>query len=75
VVAKCETSARVHGGNRFHVHESVAVEFAQRLASAWSHEGRSRTEPDVDVGPLIDEKQLAKVEELVADAAARGARC
>jgi succinate-semialdehyde dehydrogenase/glutarate-semialdehyde dehydrogenase len=32
------------------------------------------TEPDTDVGPLIDEDQRTKVAELVADAAARGAR-
>src|SRR5579884_741667 len=32
------------------------------------------TEPDVDVGPLIDGKQREKVEELVQDAVSRGAR-
>jgi succinate-semialdehyde dehydrogenase/glutarate-semialdehyde dehydrogenase len=32
------------------------------------------TEPDVDVGPLIDDKQRAKVAELVDDAVRRGAR-
>ncbi len=60
--------------NRFHVHESVAEEFARRLAERMGvlKVGRG-TEPDVDVGPLIDEDQRAKVTELVGDAVARGA--
>ena len=33
------------------------------------------TEPGVDVGPLIDADQRAKVEALVADAIAKGGRC
>jgi succinate-semialdehyde dehydrogenase/glutarate-semialdehyde dehydrogenase len=61
--------------NRFHVHESVAEEFARRLAARMGAMKVGRgTEPDVDVGPLIDDDQRSKVEELVADAAARGAR-
>jgi succinate-semialdehyde dehydrogenase/glutarate-semialdehyde dehydrogenase len=61
--------------NRFHVHESVAEEFARRLAERLGAMKVGRgTEPDVDVGPLINEEQRTKVEELVADAAARGAR-
>jgi succinate-semialdehyde dehydrogenase / glutarate-semialdehyde dehydrogenase len=61
--------------NRFHVHESVAEEFARRLAERMGalRIGRG-TEPDVDVGPLIDSAQRAKVAELVDDALARGAR-
>jgi succinate-semialdehyde dehydrogenase / glutarate-semialdehyde dehydrogenase len=61
--------------NRFHVHESVAEEFARRLAERMEalKVGRG-TEPDTDVGPLIDENQRTKVAELVADAADRGAR-
>jgi succinate-semialdehyde dehydrogenase / glutarate-semialdehyde dehydrogenase len=61
--------------NRFHVHESVAEEFARRLAERMEalKVGRG-TEPDTDVGPLIDEDQRTKVAELVADAADRGAR-
>jgi succinate-semialdehyde dehydrogenase/glutarate-semialdehyde dehydrogenase len=61
--------------NRFHVHESVAGEFARRLAERMGalRVGRG-TEPDVDVGPLIDEDQRAKVTELVDDAVDRGAR-
>ena len=61
--------------NRFHVHESLAPEFSRRLAARMAalKVGRG-TEPDVDVGPLIDEAQRAKVTELVEDAVARGAR-
>jgi succinate-semialdehyde dehydrogenase / glutarate-semialdehyde dehydrogenase len=61
--------------NRFHVHESVADEFARRLAERMGAMKVGRgTEQGVDVGPLIDENQRAKVEELVADAVASGAR-
>jgi succinate-semialdehyde dehydrogenase/glutarate-semialdehyde dehydrogenase len=60
--------------NRFHVHESVAQEFASRLAARMGELKVGRgTEPDVDVGPLIDSAQREKVSELVDDAVARGA--
>jgi succinate-semialdehyde dehydrogenase/glutarate-semialdehyde dehydrogenase len=61
--------------NRFHVHESVAAEFARRLTERMGtlRVGRG-TEPDTDVGPLIDEAQREKVEELVTDAVERGAK-
>jgi succinate-semialdehyde dehydrogenase / glutarate-semialdehyde dehydrogenase len=61
--------------NRFHVHESLAGEFARRLAERMGalQVGRG-TDPGTDVGPLIDEAQRTKVAELVADAAERGAR-
>jgi succinate-semialdehyde dehydrogenase/glutarate-semialdehyde dehydrogenase len=61
--------------NRFHVHESLAEEFGRRLAERIGalKVGRG-TEPDVDVGPLIDESQRSKVGELVGDAVGRGAR-
>src|SRR6202050_1004711 len=61
--------------NRFHVHESVADDFAARLAARMGalKVGRG-TEPGVDVGPLIDEAQREKVTELVDDAVGRGAR-
>jgi succinate-semialdehyde dehydrogenase/glutarate-semialdehyde dehydrogenase len=61
--------------NRFHVHESVAEEFARRLAERMGKLKVGRgTEPDIDVGPLINEEQRTKVKELVDDAASRGAR-
>jgi succinate-semialdehyde dehydrogenase/glutarate-semialdehyde dehydrogenase len=61
--------------NRFHVAAPLADEFAARLAERMGALRLGRgTEPDVDVGPLIDEAQRAKVAELVGDARARGAR-
>ncbi len=61
--------------NRFHVAEPVAAEFAARLAERMGalKVGRG-TLADTDVGPLIDERQRGKVEELVGDAVERGAR-
>jgi succinate-semialdehyde dehydrogenase / glutarate-semialdehyde dehydrogenase len=61
--------------NRFHVHESLAEEFARRLAARMGalRVGRG-TEPDTDVGPLIDERQRTIVTELVSDAVDRGAK-
>jgi succinate-semialdehyde dehydrogenase/glutarate-semialdehyde dehydrogenase len=61
--------------NRFHVHESVAQEFARRLAERMGAMKVGRgSEPATEVGPLIDAKQRAKVAELVDDAVGRGAR-
>jgi succinate-semialdehyde dehydrogenase / glutarate-semialdehyde dehydrogenase len=61
--------------NRFHVHESVADEFAARLAQRMGamQVGRG-TEDGVQVGPLIDEDQRSKVAELVDDAVGKGAK-
>ncbi|MBA2523202.1 MAG: NAD-dependent succinate-semialdehyde dehydrogenase [Solirubrobacterales bacterium] len=60
--------------NRFHVHESVAEEFASKLAEKMGalEVGRG-TDEDTDVGPLIDEDQRSKVAELVDDAVDKGA--
>jgi succinate-semialdehyde dehydrogenase / glutarate-semialdehyde dehydrogenase len=61
--------------NRFHVHEAVAGDFAERLAQRMGALKIGRgTEPDVKVGPLIDDDQRAKVAELVDDAVGKGAR-
>jgi succinate-semialdehyde dehydrogenase/glutarate-semialdehyde dehydrogenase len=61
--------------NRFLVHESVAGEFAERLAE------RVRAMPvgpgideGVVIGPLIDAEAVEKVSDLVADAVQRGAK-
>ncbi|MFG1624168.1 NAD-dependent succinate-semialdehyde dehydrogenase [Kribbella sp. NPDC049227] len=61
--------------NRFLVHESVADEFAGRLANRMAslHVGRG-TEPGVQVGPLIDEPAQDKVSELVQEAVDGGAK-
>jgi succinate-semialdehyde dehydrogenase / glutarate-semialdehyde dehydrogenase len=61
--------------NRFHVAAPVATEFAERLADRMGQLKIGRgTEPDVKVGPLIDDKQRSKVAELVDDAVAKGAK-
>jgi succinate-semialdehyde dehydrogenase / glutarate-semialdehyde dehydrogenase len=61
--------------NRFHVHESLAEEFARRMAERMGALKLGRgTDPGVDVGPLIDSAQRAKVTELVSDAVQRGAQ-
>ena len=61
--------------NRFHVAESVSGEFAEKLAERLGSMKVGRgTEPDVEVGPLIDGNQREKVAHLVEDAVDRGAR-
>ena len=61
--------------NRFHVAESVADDFASRLADRMGSLKVGRgTEEGVDVGPLIDDDQRSKVAELVEDAVGKGAR-
>ena len=61
--------------NRFHVAEAIAGEFAEKLAARLGAMTIGRgTEDGVEVGPLIDEDQLAKVAELVEDAVSKGAR-
>ena len=61
--------------NRFLVHESVVDEFGARLAARLGAMKIGRgTEPDVEVGPLIEAKAREKVAELVEDARDRGAR-
>ncbi|HEX4777532.1 MAG TPA: NAD-dependent succinate-semialdehyde dehydrogenase [Acidimicrobiia bacterium] len=61
--------------NRFLVHESVADDFAARLATRLRAMKVGRgTEPGVEVGPLIEAKARDKVEGLVDDARARGAK-
>ncbi|HXS45346.1 MAG TPA: NAD-dependent succinate-semialdehyde dehydrogenase [Solirubrobacteraceae bacterium] len=60
--------------NRFHVAGDVAGDFARRLATRMSEMKVGRgTDPDVKVGPLIDDDQRGKVAELVDDARSKGA--
>jgi succinate-semialdehyde dehydrogenase/glutarate-semialdehyde dehydrogenase len=61
--------------NRMIVHESVAAEFAERLAKRMSllRTGRG-TDEGADIGPLIDRASREKVHELVIDAVSRGGR-
>ncbi len=61
--------------NRFIVHSAVADEFARRVTERVSQMRVGRgTEDGVQIGPLIDEKAVAKADDLVTDAVARGAR-
>jgi succinate-semialdehyde dehydrogenase/glutarate-semialdehyde dehydrogenase len=60
--------------NRFHVAGSVLDEFASKLADKMRALKLGRgVQDDVDVGPLIDDNQRAKVSDLVQDAIGRGA--
>jgi succinate-semialdehyde dehydrogenase/glutarate-semialdehyde dehydrogenase len=60
--------------NRFIVHESLAEEFAKRITKRVSGFKMGRgTEEGVTIGPLIDNKAVAKADELVQDAITRGA--
>jgi succinate-semialdehyde dehydrogenase/glutarate-semialdehyde dehydrogenase len=61
--------------NRFHVAGAVASEFAEKLAARMGEMKVGRgTDPDVKVGPLIDDTQRNKVADLVDDARGRGAK-
>ncbi len=61
--------------NRFHVAAPVAEQFAERMAEKMGSMKVGRgTEDGVEVGPLIDDKQRTKVQELVDNAVGHGAR-
>jgi succinate-semialdehyde dehydrogenase/glutarate-semialdehyde dehydrogenase len=61
--------------NRLYVHSGVYDEFAARLVKAAAAlKVGGAFEPGVEQGPLISYKALLKVEALVEDAVARGAR-
>jgi succinate-semialdehyde dehydrogenase/glutarate-semialdehyde dehydrogenase len=75
VIAKMRNNGEAcTAANRFHVHESVAAQFAERLAARLSAmKVGNGLDDGVQVGPLIDGTQRAKVEELVTDATGKGA--
>jgi succinate-semialdehyde dehydrogenase/glutarate-semialdehyde dehydrogenase len=61
--------------NRFYVHASVADEFGRRLADRMAAlRVGPGTDPDTEVGPLVNEDAAAKVEQLVSGAVDDGAR-
>jgi succinate-semialdehyde dehydrogenase/glutarate-semialdehyde dehydrogenase len=61
--------------NRFYVAEPLVEQFAQGMAERMGAMNVGRgTEDGVQVGPLIDEDQLSKVDDLVQDALQKGAR-
>jgi succinate-semialdehyde dehydrogenase / glutarate-semialdehyde dehydrogenase len=60
--------------NRFYVEESVAPEFSRRLAERMaSLKVGPGVEEDTQVGPLVNEDSLSKVDELVTAAVSEGA--
>jgi succinate-semialdehyde dehydrogenase/glutarate-semialdehyde dehydrogenase len=61
--------------NRFYVHESIYDAFVDKLAAGTAKiKVGNGFEQGVTQGPLIDDQALAKVEEHVADAVAKGAK-
>lgn len=60
--------------NRFYIHADIYEAFTQKLQAAIAglNVGNG-CEPDVHIGPLINQAAVEKVEKLVADAVARGA--
>lgn len=61
--------------NRFLVHESIAEEFSQKLADRFSalNIGNGLS-PETEIGPLVEEKALNSVAELVETAVSQGAK-
>lgn len=61
--------------NRFLVHESIAEEFSQKLADRFStlNIGNGLS-PETEIGPLVEEKALNSVAELVETAVYQGAK-
>ncbi|WP_375477053.1 NAD-dependent succinate-semialdehyde dehydrogenase [uncultured Jatrophihabitans sp.] len=61
--------------NRFHVHRSVAEEFTDKLVERMTGlRLGDGTDPDTDLGPLIDSRQRSRVAQLVDEGVAAGAR-
>ena len=78
--ARCASKFRNAGqtgvcANRLYVQDGVYDRFAEKLQQAVSklHIGDG-LDNGVTIGPLIDEKAVAKVEEHIADAPEKGAR-
>lgn len=75
IKAKFSTSGQdCLGANRFFVERPVYDEFCRRFAQRTASLGVGSGLDDPDIGPLMNEKAIAKQEEHVADALARGAR-
>lgn len=61
--------------NRIYVHESIFDAFARRLSEKVAElRVGNGLDPDVQIGPLVDDQGLAKVKAHVEDAVAKGAR-
>lgn len=60
--------------NRIFVHENVYEEFSEKLSKAVNaYKVGDGTNPEVNIGPLIEEKAIKSVEAIVEDAIAGGA--
>ena len=75
IKAKFATSGQdCLAANRFLIERPAYAEFCRRFAEATAALTVGSGEDDPDIGPLINEKAVAKQEAQVADALARGAR-
>lgn len=75
IKAKFATSGQdCLGANRFFVEKIVYDEFCSRFSQRAAELTVGQGLDDPDIGPLMNEKAVAKQEEHVADALARGAR-
>jgi len=75
VKAKFATSGQdCLGANRFYIERPVYEDFCQRFAERTAALSIGPGLDDPDIGPLMNEKAVAKQEEQVADARAEGAR-
>ncbi|MGU3575130.1 NAD-dependent succinate-semialdehyde dehydrogenase [Brucellaceae bacterium C25G] len=62
--------------NRIYVHRSIATPFLELLKQKISQlRTGSGLHPETDIGPLMHERAIAKVDEQVRDALNRGAQC
>jgi succinate-semialdehyde dehydrogenase/glutarate-semialdehyde dehydrogenase len=61
--------------NRIYVHKSIEEEFTEKFAAAVSRlKIGNGLEENIDIGPLIDQAAIEKVDEQVKDAIKKGAR-
>ena len=61
--------------NRFYVHESLAQDFASKMVERMEAlKVGNGIEEGVDIGPLVEESARDKVDSLVSDAVAKGAK-
>ncbi|MEP2707100.1 MAG: NAD-dependent succinate-semialdehyde dehydrogenase [Roseibium sp.] len=75
IKAKFATSGQdCLGANRFYVERPIYDNFCKQFSKATSELSVGNGADDPDLGPLMNEKAVAKQEEHVADALAKGAR-
>lgn len=76
VKAKFATSGQdCLGANRFYIERRVYEQFCERFAQVTAALSVGSGAEDPDIGPLINERALAKQVQHVEDALAKGARC